>query len=65
MSLHRHLVEEHADTLERDGRTYRLHNPNGEDIETSVETGDEDSAERFSNEVAMLVFDRLLDSIEG
>lgn len=66
MSLHSHLVEEHADAAERaDETTYRLRNPEGNGIEVGMEAGaDEDAAERFSNEVLMLAFDRLLNRLE-
>ena len=64
MSLHHHLVDEHTDEIELDGATCRLKNPEGEDIEATVDTADDETVERFSNEVSMLVFDRLLDSLE-
>jgi hypothetical protein len=58
-------MDEHVDEIDRDGATCRLHNPEGEDIEAEVDTGDEETVDRFSNEVAVLVFDRLLDGLEG
>lgn len=65
MSLHSHLVGQHTDEFEREGTAYSLRNPEGDDIEVSMEAGaDEDAAERFSNEVAMLAFDRLLNRLE-
>ncbi|MFP4188456.1 MAG: hypothetical protein ACLFR5_03500 [Halobacteriales archaeon] len=66
MSLHSHLVEEHTDEIEREGATCRLRDPtgDGDNIEATVDTGDGETVERFSNEVAMLVFDRLLDRLE-
>ncbi len=65
MSLHSHLVDEHTDEFEREGTAYSLRNPEGDDIEVSMGAGaDEDTAEKFSNEVAMLGFDRLLNRLE-
>jgi hypothetical protein len=64
MSLHSHLVDEHDDEIELDGATCRIKNPEGEDIEATVDTADGDTVDRFSNEVSMLVFDRLLDRLE-
>jgi hypothetical protein len=64
MSLHSHLVEEHEDEIQRDGATCRLRNPEGEDIEVSVDTADGETVKRFSNEVAVLAFDRLLNRLE-
>jgi len=65
MSLHDHLVDEHSDEVERDGATCRLPDPtgDGDDIEATVETGDDETVDRFSKEVAILVFDRLLDRL--
>ncbi len=67
MALHQHLVDEHADAVERrDATTYILKNPaNDDEIVVSAEAGvDEDTLERFSNEVAMLAFDKLLNRLE-
>lgn len=67
MSLHQHLVEDHADAVERrDATTYVLEYPSKDDeIVVSAEAGvDEETLERFSNEVAMLAFDKLLNRLE-
>lgn len=67
MALHQHLVDEHADAVERqDATTYILKNPAKDDeIVVSAEAGvDEETLERFSNEVAMLAFDKLLNRLE-
>jgi hypothetical protein len=67
MSLHQHLVEDHADAVERrDPTTYVLERPAKDDeIVVSAEAGvDEETLERFSNEVAMLAFDKLLNRLE-
>jgi hypothetical protein len=67
MSLHQHLVEDHADAVERrDATTYALEHPTKDDeIVVSAEAGvDDDTLERFSKEVAMLAFDKLLNRLE-
>jgi hypothetical protein len=67
MTVHQHLIDEHTDAIERDDTsTYRLHNPEGDDVVVTAEAGieDEDTLDRFSNEVAVLAFDKLLSRIE-
>lgn len=67
MTVHQHLIDEHSDALERDdAETYRLPNPEGDDVVVAAEAGieDKETLERFSNEVAVLAFDKLLSRIE-
>lgn len=67
MALHQHLVDEHADAVERrDATTYVLENPaTGDEIVVSAEAGmEDDTLEKFSNEVTMLAFDKLLNRLE-
>lgn len=65
-------MEDHADAVERrDATTYVLElpgepEPSGEnEIVVTAEAGiEEETLERFSNEVAMLAFDKLLNRLE-
>lgn len=67
MSLHSHLVEEHADAVEQvDEKTYVLTcRAADEEITVHAEAGVEgDTLERFSNEITVLAFDKLLNRLE-
>lgn len=67
MSLHSHLVDEHADAVEQvDEKTYVLTCPAvDEEITVNAEAGvEDDTLERFSNEITVLAFDKLLNRIE-
>jgi len=68
MSLHQHLVDEHKDAVERvDATTYVLTCPGaGEKITVHAEAGvGEDTLERFSNEIEVLAFDKLLNRLQS
>jgi hypothetical protein len=67
MSLHSHLVDEHADAVEQvNEKTYVLTCPAvDEEITVNAEAGvEDDTLERFSKELTVLAFDKLLNRIE-
>jgi hypothetical protein len=67
MGLHQHLVDEHADAVEQvDEKTYVLNCPAAdEEITVHAEAGvEDDTLERFSNEITVLAFDKLLNRLE-
>jgi len=68
MSLHQHLMDEHADAVERDGAEYVYACPVcGDETRIAPETVDEDdddTLEGFGNEIRMLAFDAMLDHLE-
>lgn len=67
MSLHSHLVDEHADAVKQvDEKTYVLECPAAdEEITVDAEAGvEDDTLERFSNEITVLAFDKLLNRLE-
>lgn len=67
MTLHGHLVDKHADAVEQvDEETYVLRCPGAdEEIEVRAEAGiEDDTLERFSNEITVLAFDKLLNRLE-
>lgn len=67
MTLHSHLVEEHADAVEQvDEKTYVLECPGAdEEITVNAEAGvEDDTLERFSNEITVLAFDKLLNRLK-
>lgn len=67
MSLHSHLLEEHSDAVEQvDEKTYVLTCPGAdEEITVHAEAGvEDDTLERFGNEITVLAFDKLLNRLE-
>lgn len=68
MLLHRHLVESHGDEVERDGALYSLYCPRcSESVEVDVAEApgvSEEEARTYSEDVAVMAFDVLLDHLE-
>ncbi|MDZ7687253.1 MAG: hypothetical protein U5J64_00780 [Halobacteriales archaeon] len=71
MRLHQHLVDEHTDAVVRKRGDVRPRNrvwtpKRSTSIAVRAEAGieDDETLERFSNEVTMLVFDKLLNRVE-